>query len=103
MNAISLLFWFAGLAVCDGESYCLKLSDKTLLRFFILSSLINFLKSLIADSINKSSLFPDFLDLIQFSDWMELPADQSSQMTAWVQDKMFEIETNKAVDNGGIR
>eukprot|EP00116_Pleurobrachia_bachei_P006593 sb/3466855/ len=45
----------------------------------------------------------DFLDKIQFSDWMEKPADQSIWLTAWVQDKVFQIETNQAVDSDGIR
>ena len=51
----------------------------------------------------KIFLFTDFLDTIKFSEWMEKPKDQSTQLTAWVEDRVFQIETNKAIDNDGIR
>ena len=43
------------------------------------------------------------LDRIVFSDWMNVPADQSTIIAHFTEGKMFQIETNYPVDRSGIR
>ena len=46
----------------------------------------------------------DLLDSIVFSDWLDVPDDQSSYIDGeFTEGKVFQIETERPVDNGGIR